>query len=179
MGVTLVPSSRELIHRLGLVAHDEGGFYRPLYPPMETDQSIVIPHDGSATHRYSTIFYMLTADSPLGYLHVNKADIVHCFHAGSPLTYVLITPDGHLTRRVLGPDLERGHEWQIVVPGGTWKATALEAGAFGLISEVAVPAFDPRDREFGTADRIRHVFPSLWSDLAPYLKPETDIQNER
>ncbi|RMH31260.1 MAG: cupin domain-containing protein [Nitrospirae bacterium] len=174
-----LPSSRELVHHLGFIAHDEGGFYRPVYPSIGADRLGDISCDGQPDSRYSTMFYMLTAESPLGYLHVNKADIVHCFHAGSPLTYLLITPDGRLTRRVLGPDLARGHELQIVVSGGTWKATVLEAGEFGLISEVAVPAFDSRDREFGTGDRIRRLFPSLWSELASYLKPDRDLRSER
>jgi len=165
-----VNRATDIIERLDLRVHDEGGFYHQLHHVNGTQESpLSLTHDGLT---YSVIYYMLTAESPIGYLHMNQSDILHFFHYGWPLTYLLIDDGGRLERKVLGPDIQNGQELQMLVTGGTWKATVLEEGEYGLLSEVALPAFDRQDREFATVTRIQQLFPHLQSDLVPYLRTE-------
>jgi len=35
----------------------------------------------------TSIFYMLTNENPISYFILNRSDIMHYFHIGSPLTY--------------------------------------------------------------------------------------------
>ncbi|RMH04253.1 MAG: cupin domain-containing protein [Nitrospirae bacterium] len=161
-------TAHEIIAQLGLHPHDEGGYYRQIYQAPWTFQTT--HRDPPMRVSFSTIFYLLTAWDPIGHLHVNASDIIHCFHAGSPLTYLVISPDGHLERRVLGPDIHAGQTLHLIVPGGYWKATILEWGEYGLLSEVAIPAFEFRERTLATPDMIRQRFPHLWSQLAPYIR---------
>eukprot|EP00036_Acanthoecidae_sp_10tr_P008063 CAMPEP_0182922310 /NCGR_PEP_ID=MMETSP0105_2-20130417/4717_1 /TAXON_ID=81532 ORGANISM="Acanthoeca-like sp., Strain 10tr" /NCGR_SAMPLE_ID=MMETSP0105_2 /ASSEMBLY_ACC=CAM_ASM_000205 /LENGTH=64 /DNA_ID=CAMNT_0025059915 /DNA_START=343 /DNA_END=534 /DNA_ORIENTATION=- len=63
---------------------------------------------------------------------------MHYFHMGDPITYYLINQDGSLETHVLGPDPTQGHKMQMVVKGGTWKASKiLTTGpyGYGLIGE--------------------------------------------
>ncbi|WP_303674982.1 cupin domain-containing protein [Vampirovibrio chlorellavorus] len=155
-----------LIEALGLVAHDEGGYFRQLY---QSDWTVPTDREGGARYGLNTIYYLLTADSPKGHLHRNQSDIVHFFHAGSPLTYFLLSPEGQLSKVVMGPDPAQGQVFQMTVPGGYWKASLLASGDFGLISEAVCPGFDYRDRELATPATVRGAFPQHWGALAPYV----------
>jgi predicted cupin superfamily sugar epimerase len=96
----------------------------------------------------SCIYYLLTCDSPVGYLHENRSDIVHFFQLGSPITYTLISPQGEISQTTLGPNIELGQQLQLVVPSGWWKASELTSGEFGLISEAVSPGFEYEDMRF-------------------------------
>lgn len=161
-------TKEEIIRHLKLTSHDEGGYFRQTYQSKWTLE--ISSRVGGTRFGLNTIYYMLTNDSPIGYFHLNRSDIIHFFHAGDPLTYLLITPNGYLDKRLLGPDPTKGHCLQIVVPGGTWKATVLnDQGSFGLLSEAVAPGFDYRDRELATADKLKELFPHLWDEIEPYV----------
>ena len=106
-----------LIKQLNLTEHIEGGYFAKTY------QSQLQANDRALL---SSIYYMLTDDRPIGHFHVNKSDIVHYFHLGSPMTYLTISPTGQLDTFILGPDITKGHMLQKVVHGGYWKASILE-----------------------------------------------------
>src|SRR5690606_40803653 len=86
----LTPTQQECIARLidtlGLDAHVEGGYFRRHYEPG-SGRRLATEHG----QRFSMtcIYYLLTADSPIGHFHRNRSDIMHFFHAGDPLTYYL------------------------------------------------------------------------------------------
>lgn len=155
-----------LIHLLQLEAHDEGGYFRQIH---QSDWTIDTPErPGGVRFGINTIYYMMTDDSPIGHFHRNQSDIVHFFHTGSPITYLTIAPDGQLSRQTLGPNPALGHEFQMTVPGGMWKASVLESGGYGLLSEAVAPGFDYRDRELASPNTLQRLFPELWPQLAPY-----------
>ncbi|MBX3358967.1 MAG: cupin domain-containing protein [Phycisphaeraceae bacterium] len=157
----------EIVRLLRLTPHDEGGYFRQTYESSWTTP--VSGRDGATRVGMNTIYYLLTEDRPIGRLHRNRSDIVHYFHGGSPLTYILVSPEGVLETRTLGRDPSRLESLQLVVPGGTWKATHLHAGRFGLLSEVVAPGFDMRDRELASPEETRRRFPSLWNRLSLYV----------
>lgn len=157
-------SKHEWIEHLGLRPHPcEGGYYREVY----ASPHVVHPSAWAGEPRpcLDTIYYMLTDDSPIGYFHRNRADIVHFFHAGSPLRYWVVHASGHVAQHVLGPDPRAGHRLQLVVPGGAWKATELLEGELGLLGEAVGPAFDPRDRTMASRAALHAAFPHLEASL--------------
>lgn len=158
----------QLIKQLSLQPHIEGGYYRRTY------QSELLTADHSR-HIVSSIFYMLTDDSPVGFLHKNESDILHFFHGGSALHYYLIHPNGRLQRIVLGDRPDLGQQLQFVVKAGCWKATELPEGQYGLISEAVAPGFDYQDMELATESRIKTLFPDLWADIGRFVKRKTAI----
>lgn len=156
----------QLIKTLSLQPHIEGGYFRRTYcSTFKTD----VPYDAKPRHWLSSIFYMLTDDSPIGRLHRNRSDIVHYFQAGSPLTYWIVHPDGRLERVVMGPELERGQQLQLTVLGGCWKASELEQGEYGLVSEAVSPGFEYGDMELANEALIKSLFPQWWDRLAKFV----------
>lgn len=158
---------RQLIAKLSLEPHVEGGYFRRTY---QSGQVIDSAGDGRARHLASSIYYLLTDDSPIGHLHRNRSDILHYFHCGSPLSYLILHPDGRLERAVLGLDLEQGQRPQLLVRGGCWKASELESGEFALISEVVAPGFDYADMELAGMEVLRSQFPQWVDRLGKYVK---------
>ena len=59
-------NKRQLIEKLSLTAHIEGGYFSRTYcSDIKTD----LPSYPEPRRLLSSIFYMLTDDSPIGYLH--------------------------------------------------------------------------------------------------------------
>ena len=157
----------DLIKQLSLVEHIEGGYFAETY---RGEYTVTTSREGKERNILTSIYYLLTEDRPIDHLHKNQSDILHYFHAGSPITYLIVYPDGKLNRVKLGLDIAQGETAQLLVPGGCWKAAVLEAGEFGLLGEAVAPGFDYRDMEIAQADNFRANFPDLWSELAPYIK---------
>ena len=151
---------QSLIQSLNLTPHIEGGYFTRTYQsPIENDTRPLM----------TSIFYMLTSDRPIGHFHKNKSDIMHYFHLGSPMTYLTISPEGILEKSTLGPDIANGHVLQLLVKGGYWKASALEQGEFGLLSEAVAPGFDYKNMSIAKRDDMQKQFPHLWQDIAKYI----------
>jgi predicted cupin superfamily sugar epimerase len=145
-----------LIEALGLEAHVEGGYFRRIFQAEHRDR---ISTPAGERYTLTSIHYLLTADSPVGHWHLNRSDIVHYFHLGAPITYYLIHPDGRLETVVMGSDVARGQQLALVVRGGTWKASHLPEGDYGLISEAVAPGFEYEDMTLGKRDSLLQQFP--------------------
>lgn len=149
-----------LIEKLSLDEHVEGGYFVRTY--QSSIQSGIHPS-------MTSIFYMLTSNNPIGHFHKNKSDIMHYFHLGSPITYLTISPEGRLEKFTLGSDIIQGNLLQLLVKGGYWKASVLEKGDFGLLSEAVTPGFNYDDMTIAKPDTMRNQFPNLWDQIAPYI----------
>ena len=141
----------KLIATLALIPHREGGYFRRSF----ASDYAVTSEEGTRRPAMTSIYYLLTDDSPIGHWHRNRSDIMHYFHCGAPLHYWLIDPAGELSQHILGDDISAGGQLQLLVPGGYWKATELTAGAeYGLLSEAVSPGFCPQDMEMASADKL-------------------------
>jgi predicted cupin superfamily sugar epimerase len=157
----------QLIEKLSLTPHIEGGYFSRTY---QSDLTTAVPYDAKSRCLLSSIYYMLTDDSPIGYLHKNKSDIIHYFQGGSPLNYIIISPAGSLEKKILGADLSAGQQLQLIVRGGSWKATELTAEEFGLVGEAVSPGFEYEDMELAEEKVIKNLFPHLWEQISKYVK---------
>lgn len=145
------PKIEKLIQSLHLIKHPEGGWF------AETDRDILrIPnpfltkkqqqdHGGSLVEytakadgdddatrsAMTTIFYLLTPNSPQGRFHRNKGRTVHTLHKGRG-RYVLIRTDkvkagekAPIETFVVGHDIAKGEKLQWIVDGDIYKASYL------------------------------------------------------
>lgn len=159
-------TAEEIFKTLNLEPHpSEGGYFKRTY---ESDLNANI-HDKSRK-LLTSIYYMLTIDSSIGYLHRNKSDIIHFYHLGSPIKYLIIKPNGNIEEAILGPDITKGERPQLIVKGGDWKASQLCSGAYCLISEAVSPGFEYDDNELANADMIQQTYPELISRLGKFIK---------
>lgn len=161
-------TKNDIIKELSLEKHIEGGYFTRTYC---SDISINTDRTSQQRPLCTSIYYMFTNEKPIGYFTRNKSTIVHYFHAGSPLNYLVIHPDGRLEKVILGADVTQGHKPQLVVKAGCWKATRLKQGEFGLLSEAVSPGFDYNDMEIAKADVLRSNFSHLWDEIKFYVKP--------
>ena len=150
------PDKETVIRELGLEGHVEGGYYRRTF---QADHRAKIDQGEGDRFTMTSIFYLLTDDGPIGHWHLNKSDIIHYYHLGSPVHYYLIHSDGRLETAVLGPDLSAGQQLQLTVKGGLWKASHLPSGSYGLISEAVSPGFEYVDMTLGERDLLLQQFP--------------------
>ncbi len=158
----------EIIKRLELEPHPtEGGYFRRTY-----ESDLHCDTENSNRKLLTSIYYMLTKESPGGFLHRNKSDIIHYHHLGASIKYTIVSPDGVLSEKILGPNINNGEMLQLLVPGGWWKASRLCSGEYGLISEAVSPGFEYADNEIATEELVRRQFPDIKSLLDAHIKRE-------
>ncbi len=99
---------------------------------------------GNPLKAHSSIYYLLTRDKPINYLHRLESDDTHVLLEGGPVDYYIFHPDGTAERQTLGRDLAGGQRLMISIPGGCWKALRLrpEAG-HALMANVLSPQWTP------------------------------------
>ena len=153
-------NAAELIKQLQLQQHVEGGYFRRTY---ESSSGAVFQTEHGARHSMTSIYYLLSDESPLGHWHLNQSEIVHYYQLGNPLLYSMIDGDGNLQQVVLGPDLGAGQRLQLTVGGGVWKTSKLLPGEtdFGLISEAVSPGWHPDDMRMIGKQELIDLFPGL------------------
>ena len=148
------PNATDVITALNLQPHVEGGYYRRTY---QADHRDCLETQQGPPYLLTSIYYLLTEQSPAGQFHFNQSDILHYFQLGDVIEYNLI----HADPLVMGSDVLAGQQLQLHVPGGIWKASRLLEGSngFGLISEAVSPGFDFADMEIGNRAKLTAQFP--------------------
>ena len=126
-----VPTAADIIARLGLTPHPEGGHYRETFRDKNCDAS------GRAS---STAIYFLLAHGEHSHWHrIDAVEIWH-YYAGSALTLQIADDNGRRAVR-LGPGLADGEMPQAVVPPHAWQS-ATSTGDWTLVGCTVAPGFD-------------------------------------
>jgi predicted cupin superfamily sugar epimerase len=126
------PSATDVIARLELRPHPEGGHYRETFRDPRTDDS------GRAL---STAIYFLLVRGERSHWHRIDAVEVWHFYAGAPLT-LRIAHDGGMQHTIrLGPDAAADQRPQAIVPAQAWQA-AESNGDWTLVGCTVAPGFD-------------------------------------
>lgn len=128
-----------IIQKLSLQPHPEGGFYKETYRSEDTCL------DGSRNLQ-TAIYFLLTSDH-VSHFHRIKSDEIWYFHAGSPLVVHTLTDKGH-TQHLVGNDLLAGQTPQLLVQKNTiFGSSVLEKDCYSLVSCSVAPGFDFTDFE--------------------------------
>ena len=132
--------AQELIRELNLhVLPKESGYLGLI---GESAQKTTI--DGRPLAIQSQVYYMLTRDRPINYLHWLAPDDTHILIEGGPVDYFIFHPDGKVEKIVLGRDVAHGERPLVAVPGGCWKALKLHDGVnYALMANALSPEFTP------------------------------------
>ena len=122
-------TAQDIIDRLSLEPHPEGGFYR---------QTWRAENEGRAV---GTCIYFLLKDGGHSHWHKVDATEIWLYHSGAPLVLSLSETDaGPATNHLLTPDFTKG-EPQLIVPEGHWQA-ARTTGDYTLVSCTVSPGFE-------------------------------------
>jgi len=124
-------SAAEIIARLELKPHPEGGYYRETFRDSRTDAN------GRAR---STAIYFLLARGERSHWHrIDAVEIWH-YYAGHALTLKIADDDGQWSFK-LGANLAAGEQPQAIVPPHTWQA-AESTGDWTLVGCTVAPGFE-------------------------------------
>jgi uncharacterized protein len=140
----------QLIDKLELQPHPEGGFYRETWRSNLCLPQSILPAEYTGDRSAGTaILFLLPTDHFSRWHRVRSAEL--WFHqAGDPLELVMAeTLDGATQIIHLGRD----YTFQAVVPPNRWQKAKPIAGAAGyaLVACVVVPGFDFADFEMSDA----------------------------
>ena len=125
------PSAADIIARLDLKPHPEGGHYRESFRDTGLDQ------DGRA--RSTAIYFLLSRGERSHWHRIDAVEIWH-YYAGDAL--ILQIADDRSTRSIrLGADLAAGEVPQAIVPAHAWQA-AESTGDWTLVGCTVAPGFD-------------------------------------
>ncbi len=156
-------TAADWIHRLGLIPHPEGGFYRETYRSQGNISRESLPVGMDGDRSYGTAIYFLLGAGQVSRWHRIRSDELWFFHAGSPLEVITIRPDGSEQKLSLGLDLNAGQLPHVMVPAESWFGSRMTSGRFDftLVSCTVSPGFDFRDFQLASTHDTEK-WPALW-----------------
>jgi predicted cupin superfamily sugar epimerase len=124
-------TAADIIARLDLKPHPEGGHFRETF----RDASV----DTSGRSRSTAIYFLLARGERSHWHRVDAVEVWH-YYAGDPLI-LRIADDGVKRSIKLGADLAAGEAPQAVVPSHAWQA-AESSGDWTLVGCTVAPGFE-------------------------------------
>jgi hypothetical protein len=157
----MIERAEDLIARLGLEKHPEGGYYRETYRSEDSLATEYLPERFSGGERnLSTAIYFLIAGEDFSALHRIKSDEVWHFYAGGTMVIHVLDQAGCYTRHRLGNACDDDVFFQVVVKAGSWFGASLEKpGTFALVGCTVSPGFDFRDFELAERGEMLRLYP--------------------
>jgi predicted cupin superfamily sugar epimerase len=141
--MTLSQEAADIIARLDLKPHPEGGYYRETF----RDESV----DADGRSRSTAIYFLLARGERSHWHRIDAVEVWH-YYAGASLTLRIADEIGERSIK-LGSDFAAGEIAQAVVPTHAWQA-AESTGDWTLVGCTVAPGFDfakfelaPRDWE--------------------------------
>jgi predicted cupin superfamily sugar epimerase len=141
----------ELIRRLGLAPHPEGGYFSETYRSDARVSRASEPGDRPSRSASTAIYYLL-CDGAHSAWHRIRSDEVWHFYAGEALNVHVLDEHGALVTHRLGNALtDHQAVFQAVVPAGLWfAAECADPSTFALVGCTVAPGFE--FSEFELAD---------------------------
>ena len=159
--------TEEIIHKLGLVPHPEGGFYTETYRSSES----TVTGERKKRNVCTAIYYLLRGDSK-SYFHRIKSDEVWFFHEGNAIEINCII-DGEIEQYVLGMDLNSGEFPQAIVPPNAWFGAKVKSSeGYALVSCTVAPGFDFDDFELASREELLRRYPHLDASIKEFTKAD-------
>jgi predicted cupin superfamily sugar epimerase len=125
------PSAADIIARLDLKPHPEGGHYRETFRDSSCDA------DGRS--RSTAIYFLLARGERSQWHRIDAVEVWH-YYAGDALT-LRIADDSGARSITLGPDIAAGEVPRAIVPAHAWQA-AESTGDWTLAGCTVAPGFD-------------------------------------
>jgi uncharacterized protein len=160
--------SEEIIRRLQLEPHPEGGYFRETY----RDDARVRREGSDETRAASTAIYYLLCDGAHSSWHRIRSDEVWHFYAGDCIDIHVIDAQGKLlTHRLGNAVLHDDAVFQAVVKAGDWfAAECSDAEGRALVGCTVAPGFEFAEFELAESGVLEALCPQhreLISRLGP------------
>ncbi|MFC6311015.1 cupin domain-containing protein [Paraburkholderia dipogonis] len=151
----------ELIRRLDLKPHPEGGFFSETYRSVERVIRDKDVSGAAETRSASTAIYYLLCDGAHSAWHRIQSDEVWHFYAGEPLNVHVLDQTGALVTHKLGNALTHPDAvFQAVVPAGLWfAAECADPATFALVGCTVAPGFEFSEFELADVGTLKALYP--------------------
>ncbi|ETR74204.1 MAG: hypothetical protein OMM_00398 [Candidatus Magnetoglobus multicellularis str. Araruama] len=151
----------QLIQRLDLVKHPEGGYYREVY---RSESVFVSPKNGQKRHAMTDIFFLLLAGQKSRFHRIIHDEIWH-FYKGDPLTLIDIQADNLEMSRITLGNTNSQLTFKHWIRGYNWQS-AYTNGEYSLVGCTVAPGFEFDDFSFlhdnpEASRRIINKYPEL------------------
>ena len=151
---------KNLIEKLELKPHPEGGYFRETYRSSGTISKDILGNTFSSKRNYSTCIYFLLLSDSFSAFHRIKQDEIWHFYKGSPIRLHTINEKGDYEFVMIGNDIAAGEKPQLVVPAGIWfAAEVLNLDDFALVGCTVAPGFSFEDFELPNRQELIAKFP--------------------
>lgn len=164
-------SALEIIKKLSLVPLEgEGGYFRQTFKDSLT-VPLINSKSGSNSRAASTAIYYLITQNQFSALHrLPQTEVFH-FYLGSAVEMVQIDSNGILKRIVLGHEILKGQQVQVVVEKNTWQGTQLVSGGdWALMGATVSPGFEFEDMELASRADLISIYPDLKATITQFTR---------
>lgn len=159
------PDAQSIIDAYGMTYLERESGYLVLREGSEFTADV----DGAVQPIHNSIYYLLTENKPINYLHWLASEDIHILVDGGPLDYYLFLEDGSVKHVRLGRDRSKGEIPAVTVPARSYKAIKLATGArYGLMVNVLTPAWSKERVKIGA----NPGFFSTYTNKASWATPE-------
>jgi uncharacterized protein len=142
---------KRLVSDLQLTPHPEGGYYRETY----RSPTRIMTVDGSRRSAVTNIYFLLTSGMFSAWHRIDADETWH-FYFGSDVVIPIITRDGDLEERRLGP---KG-PWQTTVPTRHYFAAYVpDEAAYALVGCTVAPGFEFSGFELASRAALTTQYP--------------------
>lgn len=148
-------SQKEIINKLNLEPHPEGGFYRETYRSDE----MVVDEAGEKMSAGTGIYFLLPEGVCTSWHRVTSDEFWH-FYEGEEMMLEIINKEGVFGRFSLSNDLE----FQKVVPRNCWQR-AYSLGEYSLVGCTVCPGFEFTKFEMMEADELAEHYPEIGNEI--------------
>jgi len=149
--------AEQVIQRLGLAPHPEGGFFRETFRAP----AVVAAPFGPVARAASTAIYFLLRAGDFSAFHSVQSDEVWHHYLGATLELHTIDAQGEPQRIELGSNLMNGELPQWVVPANSLQGARIIGDGFGLFGCTVAPGFDFADFSMPSRSELLARFPEL------------------
>ena len=133
------------------------------------ESALKVCHKWHSYKANSSIYYMLTKEHPINYLHWLAMDDMHIICKGGPLSYYVFHEDGTSKEYVIGSDVLNGDLLCLLIPAGSRKAIKLHDGVeYALLVSVLTPEWTKKRVIIGAGQE----FITKYTDSSPWATPQ-------
>jgi len=147
------------IDKLSLQAHPEGGYFNETYRSEEQIDGSELPSRYGSPRVFGTSIYFLLTTESVSNFHRLASDEIWHYHQGGGAIIHMISEEGGLISKHIGPELEVGESLQVIIPKGTWFAAEVKSSDFILVGCTVAPGFEFRDFELADREALSSAYP--------------------
>jgi len=167
----MIKSAEYFIKQLKLEPHPEGGHYRRIYESSEFISKENLPKKYGSKRHYSTSIYYLLNKTEVSKFHKLKSDEIWHYYFGSSAMIYIIDESGKLNIKKLGPNIDEGEEFQVIIKSNSWFASELSnKDSFILVGCTVAPGFDFEDFELAEKSDLINNYPDYLDIISKFTE---------